>query len=73
MNAFYSGIGAGLILAISGFILWWSKQQKIRNQKARQFDIEIYEKEVHAKVGSMDPDSLIDDVNKWAGKKPDDK
>lgn len=64
----------GLIVAIAiisflSFVIVMIRRQQKNNQKARMFDLEVYEKETKEKVDSMDPDSLIDEVNKWQGKK----
>lgn len=63
------GIGIGISMLIGGWAIWMWKQKLIRDAKARAFDIEVKEKETKSKIDSMDPDSLIEEANKFMGKK----
>lgn len=63
------GIGIGISMLIGGWAIWMWKQKQIRDAKARAFDIEVTENENHEKVDALDPDSLIDEANRWQGRK----
>lgn len=69
MTEIYKGIGLGLSMLLGGVAIWLWRQKKIRDAKARAFDIEVVEKENHEKVDALDPDSLIDEANRWQGRK----
>lgn len=60
------GILISFVILGFGAVMWYKKQQKLK-QKSRMFDIEIAEKETHEKINSLDPDSLIDEANKFMG------
>lgn len=68
MIEIYKGIGLGLAALLGAVGVYFYRKQLIANNKARLFDIEVLEKEAHEKIDSMDPDSLVDNANKWAGK-----
>lgn len=70
MNDFASQIVIIVVfISILGGIILWIKQMKKNEQKARMFDLEVQEKEIHNKINSMNPDELIEEVNRWSGKK----
>lgn len=68
-NEILKGIGIGISMLIGGWAIWMWKQKLIRDAKARAFDIEVKENENHEKVDALDPDSLIDEANRWQGRK----
>jgi len=61
------GVLVSFVILGVGAVMWYRKQQKLK-QKARMFDLEIAEKESHEKIDSLDPDYLIDEVNKYQGR-----
>lgn len=65
MEEILKGVGLGLVGLFFGLGVYALKRWREAQAAERRLAIEIGEREAHEKIDAKDPDSLIDDINKW--------
>ena len=71
MLEFWKGLGLGVSILIGTLAVFWYKKIEANSKKARAFDLEIKEKEIHNEIENKTIDDLISDANKSNINKPD--